>query len=849
MKQLIKINNKELSFRLKLNYNNVYSRLKMLLGQNASIFADISTRSTSTTWYSSDDAEYFKLSEAPEVEAPIISQLIEKKISQVTKELKNSPELAPYADDIMEIPDLSFIFYRKNGDGYSFVLTAWGCKFAHTGPNDPSSGIIKRLTKKYDFNENLGEIPLANSDSDDPYQPHSSSSSENEIPNKTTEKLKEKPSKNPDENKGETKEFPHSSGASSPLSEEKTQPKKLQHVVLRVLDQNNNPVSGEVVNINTVDGQLCKVSDDKGFIEIGNLPCSSQFTISFPDIKSIHERSFEVEPKVEVYDAYIKKLVKYSPVLFIEDQNGNTVQNYDVKIIIAGKDTVYNSGYDGMIQLPALLEGLKFIVIDTANYANTQEYDVTPEKAKMPYRFKVKRPEKAKIGITILDKAQKPISNAVVDIEHAEMPCQATTGADGRVEFPQEVFGNGIVPIGIKVKNKSKIYHELNFNPDITEYAIQIKDKSPLPDINWKWLGLLPLLALLGWGGYELYQKFRTPTLDEMKTGVVLVKNYTCYYVDYGLSDITVDGNPCISYFSYDMNRRVVENITFNPKEAIPSGGYGTGFIISDDGLIATNKHIADCYIPQDLAEKKLRENLQIEKDYNQRRCDEITDSLRQGAAFSGGSIKYQQLKDKLKYFRKQVSLRDRILNTGSFKVQKITKLYVAFIGTKVEYDFSSLKGFVECTHLISGDKGDNFDENDVAIIQLNNKGKEIPDNSFIFKVPEKDVLGKDMPENRKVTVIGYNSGVDYQNLEKQDGIQPQIQSGELNNLSEEYRIGYNAGTKGGSSGSPVVNDKGELIAVHNSGWGDTESFKFGIRTKYLREILDQILKKNENKK
>ena len=121
MKQLIKINNSELSFRLKLNYNNVYSRLKMLLGKNASIFADISTKSTSTSWYSNDDAEYTKLSEASEVEVPIITQLIEKKITQITKELKNSPELAPYADDIMEIPDLSFIFYRKNTKNDEFL--------------------------------------------------------------------------------------------------------------------------------------------------------------------------------------------------------------------------------------------------------------------------------------------------------------------------------------------------------------------------------------------------------------------------------------------------------------------------------------------------------------------------------------------------------------------------------------------------------------------------------------------------------------------------------------------------------------------------------------------------------
>ena len=112
MKPIIKVSNSELSFRLKLNYNNVYSRLRMLLGKSASLFADISTKSTTTTWYA-DDAEYTALSEAPKSEIRDITLSLSQVLKTVKKEIDKSQELAPYADDIMEVPDNNFVFYNK----------------------------------------------------------------------------------------------------------------------------------------------------------------------------------------------------------------------------------------------------------------------------------------------------------------------------------------------------------------------------------------------------------------------------------------------------------------------------------------------------------------------------------------------------------------------------------------------------------------------------------------------------------------------------------------------------------------------------------------------------------------
>lgn len=859
MKQLIRMNNRELSFRLKLNYNNVYSRLKMLLGRKASLFADISTRSACTTWYSSDDAEYMRLSEVSKGDEKNVLAALDVATKAVAKELKSSSELAPYADDILEIPDTSFVFYRKDGAEYKIVLAGWGCKYAHASAGESSIGIVRKI-KGLNNNDVTGE------------QDFITDGKETEILDGKKEKdrgrsLLEKEGRGgaddvfvkPDEDyweheiqgngQGASKEDESrgGNGQSTPPGG-KHEHKRLQHVKLRVLDQKGNAVSGENVRIIAPGIDTVRQTDEDGLVDVGDLPSSSIFTISFPEISSIPERSFEVESKVEVYDAYIKKLVKYSPVLFVEDQSGHMVQNYDIKVIIGGQETVYNSGGEGMIQLPFMQEGQKFIVIDSLNYANTEDFDVTSEKAKTPYHFKIKRPEKVKIGITILDKKQKPIPEAAVEIELGNTPCLQLTGADGRAEFPSDIFYDGVIPVGIRVKGKSKIVHDLNYSSDVTEYAIQIKNKAM--SFDWRWLGLIPLLALLGWGGAELYDKYvdKAPSVDKMKTGVALVLTRTIYSVDFGIDDITIDGHPCVAYFSYVANENRISNVTFNPDAKIPSIGTGTGFLISEDGLIATNKHVANPVIPQKLAEKLLREYLQSQKRNNQRRCDDINDSLNIIGLANLGKQKSVQLYKELAYRREQIQNWDKLLNVGSFEVKKSISLYVAFTGTNIDPKLESLDGFVGCNHLISGNSGDNVDENDVAIIQLRNKGKEIPDGAYIFDVPQKDVLGKDMPKDKAITVIGYNAGFGLQNLEKQDGIQPQIQSGELNNLAEKYRIGYNAPTLGGSSGSPVVNNDGILVAVHNSGIRASDSFNYGIRAKYLREILDEVQSKNEKK-
>ena len=854
MKQLIKIKNSDLSLRLNLNYNSVYARLKMLLGGRASLFADLSAKSQ-WTWFADDDADYTSLADAPQSDIDALSVALTDAVGSVRRTIAADQELSKYVEDILEIPDNGFVFYRQIPGGYKFVLAGWGCRYAHQSTSDPIS-IIKRSTKDLPASPKPETSqPRTLTDILNGLPPQADSATKVNGPGEgAAAKTMETPPPPAEVPPLGAAPIPTETSASLPSkasvgasSPKPKQENKRQNTVVRVLDQNSVPVKGESVVLRSSLGEVFSQTTDDGTVPVGELPYGEFFSISFPNLQKSSERSFEVVSGVDVYDAYIKKLVKYSPVLFVEDQNGLAVQNYDVKVIVNGQDFVYNSGEDGVIQLPTMREGQKFSVVDPVNYANAEDYNVTSAEAKTPYRFLVRRPEKTKVGVTVLDKAGKPIPHASVHLAMGDTPCQAITAENGRAEFPSHLFAPGDIPAKLSIRGQGDIPSTLRYTSGITEYTLQLRNSNPHPvhhRFDWKWLALLPLLLLLGWGGYELYKHYAspsTPRIEDMESGVglILVKKY--YYVDLELPEVTIDGHPAIAYFNYDENEHSISNLTYDPDEATYQFGSGTGFLISDDGLIATNRHIASPIPPAAVGEY-LKRRFQGDIDKMQAAVNELEDQLRLLSGIGKLDDDYKKLMEQLRYYREQVGVLTKIINVGQYKVEVRCVTSIAFTNTRIEDE----DDFIACSQPRAYGEPGGVTENDVAIIQIKKK-QDVPQNAYIFTVPEKDLMDENLPDDYEITVLGYNDGFALQNMRLQNGIKPHAQHGKITKNSEKYRIQYDAPTLGGSSGSPVINKQGQLVGINNSGVGGTQGFNFGVRTKYLRELLDEVQKNNNN--
>lgn len=96
------------------------------------------------------------------------------------------------------------------------------------------------------------------------------------------------------------------------------------------------------------------------------------------------------------------------------------------------------------------------------------------------------------------------------------------------------------------------------------------------------------------------------------------------------------------------------------------------------------------------------------------------------------------------------------------------------------------------------------------------------------------------MPEiniNEDIYMIGYNAG--FILGQTNNGIQPQLNKGSITQVPYRDRLLYSIPAIGGSSGSPVMDKSGKVIAVNFAKFKDTDSFNFGIPINKVKQFLD----------
>ncbi len=348
---------------------------------------------------------------------------------------------------------------------------------------------------------------------------------------------------------------------------------------------------------------------------------------------------------------------------------------------------------------------------------------------------------------------------------------------------------------------------------------------------------IIALLAALTTACSNMSEK----DIEEMtSSGVVLVQNESFY-------EVTLSNGESIYFSDFDEEEGIT-GIATELDSVQPATHYGTGFFVSEHGEIATNNHV----VASTASEKDINKNVDqilryikaaVEEYYNELNSQyQQISQARQMAYYDmyTSADDYntllqaeQQLAAEMQECQQYYSAVDDI-NASQSDITYHNQISIAYNDTHV----TNTTDFIQCV-VTKTDP-----EHDLAIIQL--KDKRTPEGHHIFEVGEDDpleeysfkekLIGKMKEDkNSRLFMTGFNLGP--QLALTNEGIKSQFNSGAVSQRTAD-RIMYSIPALPGSSGSPVVNLQGQLVAINFAGINGTQGFNYGIRVKYLRQLL-----------
>lgn len=364
-----------------------------------------------------------------------------------------------------------------------------------------------------------------------------------------------------------------------------------------------------------------------------------------------------------------------------------------------------------------------------------------------------------------------------------------------------------------------------------------------------KQFSILIAMAFLGLTSC-LSEKTPEEIYDEQASGVALVLNQ--FYYSATLS------NGSVIYFSGKDEDGDLKDISFNADSIQRSMAFGTAFFVDEKGSLLTNRHVVSPIIAKaDVKDyvKKLIKAIQDFMEYSQmemaieyRKLQEQIDAnthvqydeylgFYTTESIENNDLRRQQNElsqsfDKAEQFITEL----KSINVNDINIKTYCEIGIAYHDTYV----TRPADFKPCVLIRTSENEDV----DLALIRL--KDKTTPAKAHIFSTPkdEGNFFGPELAErenlklNQKLVLIGYNHGVEL--AATQEGIKAQLTTGNVSQQPDENRVMYTIPMLQGSSGSPVVNEYGELVAVNFAGLIGTQSFNFGIPLKKVKQFLNE---------
>ena len=368
-----------------------------------------------------------------------------------------------------------------------------------------------------------------------------------------------------------------------------------------------------------------------------------------------------------------------------------------------------------------------------------------------------------------------------------------------------------------------------------------ITNKIPPRKSNiWVYPFLVIILAGLTYGAWFLYEKNKTPELVELnseqlynqyESSVVLIKHSFLYKIKIG---------DAIYYFkNFNSETGEIDGLKdFSELKNEPNTVWGTGFIVNDQGNIITNRHVT-LVNPSEEEQKKILFFLRNQSYQKVSELQDIENQLNYKLSDINYTVnnitltqyEYAQLesdfnatKEKLQQVEFYKTLYSAVLELHSLPTNFVSKTSTEF-GVFFNKDKTQdYKNYIKYKSInISDDKNVDLallapvNPNDLQMKKLKKVDLSLLD-SLNFK-PRKI--------NDKVRMIGFNRGNAI--AETTNGINSQLTEGNISQINDDFKILYTIPALPGSSGSPIFDKYGRLLAVNFAGFLNTQNFNSHI--------------------
>jgi len=356
--------------------------------------------------------------------------------------------------------------------------------------------------------------------------------------------------------------------------------------------------------------------------------------------------------------------------------------------------------------------------------------------------------------------------------------------------------------------------------------------------------------------------KTTSELLDEAESGVVLVRNDFYYR-------LTMPGGDVVYFRNLDDNGEL-DGLTDDEDEIrqAMNTATGTGFFVDKKGHILTNRHVAEPIIDEAQAKRAFRNTIGNLRDFFRQLSTAYYNSYydlqqqRQDCfyyVYNQYTYQYDTYADtekvneieghmeecRLAYNKCQNAIDEMESNMdpAGYQIDVVCKVSIAYNNTYVTQDSDFKPCVVERT---------SSDENtDLALLCL--KNKKTPSDHYIFTTASRrpetgnliDRLKRKLDSEANDTevkvgdelhMIGFNKGLMLG--QTQQGLTAQITTGHVTQKTNGDRVLYDIPTMQGSSGSPVIDNYGNLVAVNFAKMSLGNNFNFGIPLEKINAFM-----------